>query len=133
MTIHLRILAIFFLLLARNESNEEKIEDIRIVYLPERSTVMVPVTCSTLEEVFDLRKEKVIVNARTIRSISDEIEKLTPQDTLHSMDVRMKLMIKYQGRVDTLCMGAFFGVMLNGELMEDNRQLLDIVKRKIYK
>ncbi|MBN7811559.1 hypothetical protein J0A68_11400 [Algoriphagus sp. H41] len=124
------LMLLAFLLIGREKVDE--IERVKIAYLPEYSCFNVPVTCSSLEWVSGFNKEKIADDRRFTRLISDELKKLKPKEGRQYPDFRIKLMIKYQDRVDTLCMGEFFDVTLNGQAMEDSPELLAIVKRRIY-
>lgn len=132
MIVQLKALMVLALLLVVGREKAGEVERVKIVYLPEYSTFMVPVTCSSLEWVSHLKKEKIVDNSRFTRLISDELKKLKPKEDRQYPDFRIKLMIKYQDRVDTLCMGEFFDVALNGQTMEDSPELLATIKRRIY-
>jgi len=79
-----------------------------------------------------LQKSKTIIDRTFLENLNEEVFKLKPEQGEKSIDIRIKLIIEYENRSDTLCLGEFFDTLLNGELMEDNPKLLDLIKSKIY-
>ena len=79
-----------------------------------------------------LQKSKTIIDRTFLENLNEELDKLKPEQQEKSIDIRIKLIIEYENRSDTLCLGEFFDTVLNGELMEDNPRLLDLIKSEIY-
>ncbi|WP_224994966.1 hypothetical protein [Cesiribacter sp. SM1] len=113
-----------------------KVESTTILYGPEFATVMVPITCTSIGyDLIGLKKKKVTDQA-FLKKLADEVEELEV-DNMHSLstksvDVRLKCYINYKHKTDTLCLGAFSGTILNGVLMTDNEELLELIKAHVY-
>jgi|SRR5690554_662131 len=114
----------------KGESRE--INRVRVTYLPEYTNVMVPVTCESIDIMLTFRNTKVISDKAFLTSLSTELQGLKANDSERSIDIRIKVLIDYSSKTDTLCLGEFFDTILNGNLMEDNPKLLDLIKSKIY-
>src|SRR5690554_812341 len=111
------VLSFSFLLLSCIGNNGE-IKKIRVIYLPEYTTVMVPVTCESIDFMLTFRETKVISDKAFLDSLNKELQGLKTNDSLRSIDVRIKVLIEYSNQTDTLCLGEFFDTILNGNLME---------------
>lgn len=121
------------LTLASCQSTNEKVKKVVIKYLPEETTVMIPVTCDNLDYIASVVLQTKTVTDRTfLENLNKEVNKLKSGRQEKSIDIRIKLLIEYESRSDTLCLGVFFDTILNGELMEDNLRLLDLIKSEIY-
>lgn len=111
----------------------ESVKKLDISFLPEETTVMIPVTCDNLDYIApELLQTRMVTERIFLDNLSKEIYKLKPKEEERPIDIRMKLIIEYENRSDTLCLGEFFDTVLNGNLMEDNPKLLDLIKSKIY-
>jgi hypothetical protein len=121
------------LTLASCQSTNENVKKVVIKYLPEETTVMIPVTCDNLDYIASvLLQTKTITDRTFLENLSKEINKLKPKQEESPIDMRIKLIIEYENRSDTLCLGEFFDTLLNGGLMEDNPRLLELIKSEIY-
>lgn len=105
-----------------------------MIYGPPYATVIIPITCSSIEyDLLGVERKKVSEND-FLQKVEREVEKLVESDKLatKSVDVRIKSFLDYGDKTDTLCLGEFSGVILNGQLMEDNATLLELFKSNIY-
>lgn len=128
---------ICFLILAMfscNSSSKQNIEQVRVKYGPEETTVMVPVTCESIDYIFpdNLLKQKIISNKNFLQKLNEELSDLEQASEERNVDIRIKLLIDYPQKTDTLCLGEFFNIVLNGEQMEDKPELLNLVKSEVY-
>lgn len=108
------------------------VKRMRVDYLPRHTTTPVPISCSKISGMLDVKKKTVLDGRKFIDKVTEELVSLKEIDEQDQVDVRIKVYIDYQNRVDTLCLGEYFGTLLNGKLMEDNPKLLDLIKAKIY-
>lgn len=130
----LSISFLVFMVFVSCQSPNEEIKKVVVKYLPEETMIMVAVTCESLDYVTGgtLQKSKTIIDKTFFENLNEEVFKLKPEQGEKSIDIRIKLIIEYENRSDTLCLGEFFDTLLNGELMEDNPKLLNLIKSKIY-
>lgn len=71
-----------------------------------------------------------------VDNFSKKYQKLHPQDSNKialEIDPRIMSIIEYSNDIpnDTVCFGKYHGVCKNGSLMEDDKELLILVKQKI--
>lgn len=127
------VFSCLILVLVSCQSPNEKIEKVIIKYLPEETTVMIPVTCDNLDYIASaLLQTKTVTDKAFLENLNQEVDKLKPERQEKPIDIRIKLLIEYESGSDTLCLGEFFDTILNGELMGDNPRLLDLIKSEIY-
>lgn len=117
-------------------SNEKGIQEVRIVYAPENININVPATCSDFEfELIDVKRKRISEKG-FLRKVDDALGKLKMDlendFSTKSVDVRIRCFVDYKEKTDTLCLGEYEGVILNGELMNDNQVLLDLLKSNLY-
>lgn len=108
----------------------------KFLYGSDEATVIIPITCSSIEYNLVEVKRKDVKNRTFLNAIVIEMGKLEPYkkaELPHAVDVRIKLIVDYKDEnSDTLCLGGFYGTILNGNLMEDNPKLFELIKSKIY-
>jgi len=116
--------------------DDDRLQKVRVIYGPEYATVIVPVTCSSIEYDLIGVKRKVITENDLLKSLDRELGKLNIDSegdlSIKTVDVRIKCFLDYQERTDTLCLGEFNGALLNGKLMNDSQKLLGHLKSIIY-
>lgn len=63
------------------------------------------------------------------------IKELLPDSTCSGIDARIIGIIYYQDSYhqDTICLGEYWGIDLNGNFMQDNENLLSLVKENIWR
>jgi len=123
-------------IILHSSCSSTSVKNARFLYGSDEATVIVPITCSSIEYNLVEVKRKDVKNKAFLNALETEMGKLQPyeKDGLpRDVDVRIKLVVDYKDDAsDTLCLGGFYGTILNGNLMEDNPQLLDLIKSKIY-
>ncbi|GAA5040210.1 hypothetical protein GCM10011506_40430 [Marivirga lumbricoides] len=103
----------------------------------EDSTAQYPIPCDAFEPEFEPHyRDTLITDEAILEKIDKEIsslERIESNEKVEDQDIRIKLVRDYtSGNKDTLCLGSFFGTVLNGEVMKDDKELLQTVKRIIY-
>jgi hypothetical protein len=108
----------------------------KFLYGSDEATVITPITCSSIEYNLVEAKRKDVKNKAFLNALETEMRKLEPYEKTDlplDVDIRIKLIVDYKNETsDILCLGGFYGTILNGNLMEDNPKLLDLIKSKIY-
>jgi len=132
LTLFYKILILVMLLTFCSQKSSEDILKLRVIYLPEHTDMMVPVTCESISYSFTFRQSKIISDKAYLASVSKAVANLNKSDGTNSNEIRIKVLIDYSNKTDTLCLGEYFTTLLNGEFMEDNPKLLDLIKSKIY-
>jgi hypothetical protein len=117
-------------------SCDNSLQELKIVFAPQYVNINYPATCSSFEfELIDI-KRRVISEKAFLKMVAYEIERLERDNqnkpSSRSVDVRIRCLMNYGNKVDTLCLGEYTGILLNGELMNDSQTLLDLLKSEIY-
>jgi hypothetical protein len=118
-----------------NNSKASEAESIRIHFLPKHTNTIVPIEKGT--DIFwhkDLAKDTVIVEKEILNNIQQSIGELQvaqKQDVL--LDFRIFCVVNYKDKEqDTLCLGEYFDVYYNGKVCDDDKELLNMIKKIIY-
>ena len=115
---------------------DSNIDNLEVFYLPEGTTTDIPIECNHLYPSmfeFDLL-QKTFVKQSILKKFKDRLLNLTISEDKPDMDIRIRIMINYANKkVDTLCLGEYFGTYLNGKRMIDDQELLRMVKNEIYR
>ena len=80
-------------------------------------------------------------NGRNYKKISDKVfmDKLVSYYTSlenskdERFDARIQFLVHLPNKVDTICMGEYFGIVVNGVPKEDSEEFVNFVKNEIYK
>lgn len=127
----IRLICIFFLLLSCkgvNEANDEGIQKIIIEKVDFSLMTTFTIKCSSFDQAFADESKKVVITEKgQLDRYSSLISKLTPDPEEYMPDVRAKLLLFYEHKVDTLCLSRL-GATLNGKPMIVNDQLVELVK-----
>ena len=129
-------LNIFIIGMLSSCSIDNELKNVRIIYGPEYATVIVPISCSSIE--YDLLgiERRIISENVFLQRVEIELKKLRIDSEYNlstkSVDIRIKCFLDYVAKTDTLCLGEFSGVIFNGELMKDSHTLLTLFKSNIY-
>jgi hypothetical protein len=109
------------------------IKEIRFKYTDKDVDVHIPVSCDGLDYSFPILHELIVSDPIFLAQLEEYLKELTPCDKEIGADVRIKGFIDYGQKVDTLCLGEYFDVVYNNQMMNDHKELLDLVKSKLYK
>lgn len=113
--------------------NKSDINYLEIYYLPKSTLTPSVVHCNLLDkDVFKDLKNKKITHNPTVSEISSLINNLQEDNLGNDIDARIKVIVKYENKKDTLCLGEFFGTSLNGIKMKDNQELHKLIKHITY-
>lgn len=113
---------------------KSEVNYLEIYYLPKGTLTPTVLDCNLLDkDVFKDLKTRKITQDSTINKISFLVKNLQSDSLRYDLDARIKVIIKYKNKADTLCLGEFFGTSLNGNKMEDNKVLFKLIKEITYK
>lgn len=112
-----------------------KIEYLDVYYLPNGTTVQVPVSCDLLyKDAMDIIQTDRLEDHKFLLEFEDLFYKYEADtnDTSSIQDVRIRCMIHFKnGQVDTLCLGESFGTYLNNQKQKDLQKLLLLLKKEL--
>lgn len=91
----------------------------------------IPVHCGQFDAYFKGEVNETTLTARPfLRDFAEELKGsygMRSQEEYQGDNVRIVVLLFGEAVVDTVCMGEFFGVSLNGEVVRDNPQLFQLV------
>ena len=123
----------FYIIIIAFACSDDQITEIKVLYLPRGMTVMTPVDCSNIYIFSEHLQKGRIKNLNDKIKIKNILGQLKPDSNANPVDARIKCFIEYgNNKTDTLCLGEFFGILLNGERMQDDSLLFRIIKSSIY-
>lgn len=135
----MKIFSIFistiFLLGCFKSKNEEvnKNQYLEVFYLKEGMRSPMSINCSALQgSILDVKYKK-IEDKETFKIFKEEYKKLVDSKEQRDIDVRIQVVYHDEKIIDTICMGAFFDIKINGVNKEDSKKLLKKIKDEIYK
>jgi len=104
-------------------------------YMQEGTLTIADIPCDALEKNSLHRKVYYFEtdNDDFMEKFASSYDKLQVKEKPEGFDVRIRLFYHHGKETDTICMGSFFGIAVNGREMEDSPELLTLVKGKIYK
>ena len=121
------------IIVVSSSCSSPRIKKIDLVYAPYDATVMIPVDCHNFDYIFSESKKMVVISDQAeLNGFQEELERLKKESSDVNVDVRIKCIIQFEKRVDTLCLGQSFGTILNGITMVDNPNLYKLITDKIY-
>ena len=114
-------------------SSNDKLMEMAIYHTPQEVTANYAISCVTFDGEFEsIIQSKKISDQETLQQFDNLIDGLSNGKETDVEDIRIKVLLRYFDRTDTLCFGEFFGVFLNGNEMTDNPELLLTIKEMIY-
>lgn len=135
----MKIFSIFistiFLLGCFKSKNEEvnKNQYLEVFYLKEGMRSPMSINYSALQgSILDVKYKK-IEDKETFKIFKEEYKKLVDSKEQRDIDVRIQVVYHDEKIIDTICMGAFFDIKINGVNKEDSKKLLKKIKDEIYK
>lgn len=129
---------IFLLTVVSCNSPQTSIDKIESMYVDYNASAPIPIECIVFELEFEQSLNvKEITDHTFLSKIESRINSLNVSRSTNTKvppDIRMKNIIFYKdGNIDTLCLGGYFDVVYNGQIMDDDEDLLELMKSKLYK
>jgi len=81
---------------------------------------------------FPILHELTVSDPVFLAHLEKYLKDLTPYDKEIGADVRIKGIIYYGEKTDALCLGEYFDVVFNDQMMNDHKEKLNLVKSKLY-
>lgn len=130
-----RIISIILIISLCSSCNNIKseIEKVEIHYLPFDLTTQYPINCEIMRDNWNFQVKKIIIVDQVfLNKLENEYFNLVQENNDLTIDARIKLNIHFRNKkIDTLCLGAYFGVMKNGVKQNDNREIIKMIKKEI--
>lgn len=129
------VFIVFFSLISFKATNKKVKNNqyLEVFFLKEGLRFPMSINCSALQgSILDV-KHKKIEDKETFKIFKEEYKKLVDSNEQRDIDVRIQVVYHDEKIIDTICMGAFFDIKVNGVNKEDSKTLLKIIKDEIYK
>lgn len=130
------ILFVCLLLISCTSSSKNEIELVRIFYLPEGlHTVIAIQDCDEIFQYREVLRDTIIKEKQMIEELYGKCENLkAAEDSMGHVDLRIRCTFKYKdGSKKVLCTGAYGNVVYEGVRMQDDPELLKMIKDIVYK
>jgi hypothetical protein len=130
-------LGFFFVLFCfcSNKKSDIKIsnESLKISFIQKGLKSPMTISCAVLNSnEFDKSKHFKFINDNGIINEFEELcSKLSINDEQNDIDVRIKIIYSHDYKNDTICMGEFFNISVNGVVMKENKEFHDYIKKII--
>lgn len=129
------ILVTFVFLLFSNSLTSQDITKIRFIYGQEGTLIPIAASCdiSFIARFGEDLNILTTYDGIFIAQFQDLYSRLSHSDSTFLIDPRIMTVVSYEESIpnDTLYMGEYFGIIKNGNRMQDNDSLLNLVKTKI--
>ena len=129
------ILVTFVFLLFSNSLTSQDITKIRFIYGQEGALIPIATSCdiSFIAQFGEDLNILTTYDGMFIAQFQDLYSRLSHSDSTFLIDPRIMTVVSYEESIpnDTLYMGEYFGIIKNGNRMQDNDSLLNLVKTKI--
>lgn len=97
-------------------------------------TSAVRIDCRWVQSSMYQNVKNIIIRDEDFNSEFDTYHsELNESDGIYPPDVRIRILYHHGRETDTICMGEYFGIMVNGQQKEDSPKLLKLIKDRIYK
>ncbi|THD30372.1 MAG: hypothetical protein DI588_16550 [Flavobacterium johnsoniae] len=106
---------------------------LEVFFLKEGLRSPMAINCNALQgSILDVNYKK-IEDKKVFETFKEELKKLVNAKEQRDIDVRIQVVYHDKKIVDTICMGAYFDIKVNGINKEDSKKLLKTIKDEIYK
>ena len=124
------VVLIFTLLLFGCKKTD--INHIEIYYVPDGTSTPFSIHCDLVSiNYFEDLQIKKINEKKSLNNIASLINTLEPTNQDREIDARIKMLIYFENKTDTLCLGEFFGTRLNGKMMNDSKELFYLIRKHL--
>ncbi|SHH88155.1 hypothetical protein [Flavobacterium defluvii] len=118
----------------KNETSKAGNQYLEFFYFKDNKLFPFRLNCKSIRsEMFrDDIKYKRIEDVKYIERFTKEYENLKTEEKQSEIDVRMQI-IFHNGKItDTICMGSYFGIKINGVKKKDSKSFLNLIQEKMY-
>lgn len=116
----------------KNEKSNQN-QYLEVFFLNEGTHSPMQINCHALQgSILDVKYKK-IEDQEIFNRFNDEYKKLVDAKEQRDIDVRIQVVYHNGKIIDTICMGAYFDIKVNGVNKEDSKRLLNTIKDEIYK
>lgn len=120
-----------------NAQIKNEINYIEIYYMPPHEMVSYKYNCEKLVSGAlpegSERDYLKITDENYLSRFESSYHKLSSANTDKKVDARFQLLVHFQHKTDTICMGTGHGIIVNGKLKEDSREFAKLVNDEVVK
>ena len=106
---------------------------LEIYYMKHNSMTAMRIPCHMIGSKSIDAKNIKIDNEQFLDEFASLYNRLEEAKETRSLNARIKIIYRHDMRSDTICMGEYFTIEVNGQQKEDSPELLKLIKDKIYK
>ena len=126
---------IFIALLLSFSCNKKQEENrhIDIYYLGKNISYTFNIPCHMIQQPSLPGVKYVTINDKEfMENFNLHFNTLKEPKEIYPLDARIKIIYYHNTQIDTICMGEYFSISVNGKPKQDSPQLLKLIKDKIY-
>ncbi|MEK6477532.1 hypothetical protein WJR50_08355 [Catalinimonas sp. 4WD22] len=106
--------------------------EIEVFFASRDMHVSNPLSCMALEVEFgDVLQHKTLDNDTLQSELFKRVKMLKKAEKESIFDARAIILFPNNNKIDTLCIGGHFGIILNGQEMEDDPELVKLIWAEI--
>ena len=116
----------------REKYQENKIEKITLHYVDLQIETPFRIPCESFEDLFSSSYKTIVINDNDqLKEFSNYLSHSETSDSIKKIDVRVKLLIKYNNKkTSVLCMDKFSNLIFDNKLIK-NERLAAFIKARI--
>lgn len=134
-SVNKKILFFIWLLMTVHISciHENQPKRIQVFYTHWSTTSSEPISCENFELAFkSILKHKNIENEELLKKFYEYTNTMEPIEEDIEIDVRIKCLIEYSQKTDTICISNGGQTILNGVPVKNNHELVEFVRQLVY-
>ena len=121
------LITLFFLF-----SCDKEQEYLEVYYMKQNSLTAINIPCDMVKPDYYGIKYMKIQDKKFIEQFKVSYLQLKDTKKVRRIDTRIRIIYHKGNKMDTICMGEYFTIFVNGELKEDSPKLLKLIKDRIY-
>ena len=110
-------------------------ESIEVYYIRDGVNYPIDINCEAIRDKgFDEIREELLINDPDfISKFKIQYRKLRPSNSNKTFNVKMQVITHFDKKSDTICIGKFNQISINGKNANDSNELILLIKNKISK
>ena len=118
-----------------NCNGNKKEESLEVYYIRDGVNYPMDINCEAIRDkgFDDIRETMLIKDSEFISKFKILCKELKPSQSNKNFDVKIQAITHFEGKSDTICIGAFNQIAINGENQNDSKELTLLIKNEIGK
>jgi len=111
----------------------KNVESIEVYYIRDGVNYPIDINCEAIRDKgFDEIREELLINDPDfISKFKIQYRKLRPSNSNKTFNVKMQAITHFNDKSDTICIGTFNQISINGKNANDSKELMLLIKDKM--